>query len=138
MTEAPVTGIHQALPVGEHVLVIDDDTGIREALRDVLQAEGYAVDVAADGSQALELLQTHESSGDYLPRVILLDLNMPGMNGWEFRAAQRLDPRLLAIPVVILTADGQARLKATSLGVPVGLTKPIGLDDLLSTVDAYC
>src|SRR4051794_16166586 len=80
------------------VLVVDDDRPIRDTLREILQDEGYIVSTAGNGAEALEILKHRR------PRVILLDLNMPTMNGGEFRLVQRFDPALRRIPTVVFTA----------------------------------
>lgn len=116
-----------------YVLVIDDDVAIREALEAVLEDEGYAVQSAANGREALALLRTGEGQ----PTVILLDLMMPVVNGWEFRAAQQGDPSLAPIPVVVLSADRDVAAKAAALQVSGYLAKPINLDVLLDVVRGY-
>ena len=94
------------------VLVIDDDVALREILRDCLEAEGYAVDVAVDGRDGLDRLQHRR------PRVILLDLMMPVMDGWEFRRQQLADPVLAAVPVLCITAVPNPMEVGARLGVP--------------------
>ncbi len=116
------------------VLIVDDDFGIRDYLTQVLQDEGYQVVGAANGLEALHYLKTETQE----PCVILLDLTMPVMNGWDFRAAQQKEPDLEALPVVILTADGSAAQKAASLGVADFLQKPVSLNILLNTLERYC
>lgn len=111
------------------VLVVDDEPDIRELVRDILQFDGYSVATASNGREALEQLRRAE-----LPRLILLDLMMPIMNGWEFRAEQIKDPRISSIPVVVLTGDGNAPEKARSLGTTSYVTKPVHLDHLLDLV----
>ena len=83
------------------VLVVDDDQAVRDALRELLETEGYAVEEAADGRSALQRLQA-----GLRPSVILLDLMMPVMDGWDFRQAQLADPNLRDLPVLIITAAG--------------------------------
>jgi CheY-like chemotaxis protein len=117
------------------VMVVDDDTNIREALREVLQDEGYAVVGFANGHEALEHLKAPR---DASPGLILLDLMMPVMNGWQFRQAQLEDPSLADIPVVVISADGGLIRKAASLNATARLRKPIELDELLETVGQYC
>jgi CheY-like chemotaxis protein len=128
----------RATPPCEGILIVDDDMEIRSALRDVLEDEGYAVAEASDGSEALRELKAPTRSDEQLPCVILLDLMMPVMDGWQFRAAQVQDPRLTKIPVVILTADLNARQKTAALNVSRTLTKPVKLDVLLSTIQQFC
>jgi CheY-like chemotaxis protein len=106
------------------VLVVDDETDIREAVSEVLEEEGYEVCGAGDGAEALSKARERH------PSVVLLDLMMPGMNGWEFRAAQKGDPELAGIPVIVLSALG----KTAGLDAAEYLQKPFDLDDLLSAV----
>jgi CheY-like chemotaxis protein len=84
------------------ILVVEDERGQREALAEVLSRLGYEVQCAANGSEALELMRHSES----LPGLILLDLMMPVMDGWQFRAEQRKDRILADVPVVVLSALG--------------------------------
>lgn len=114
------------------ILIVEDDRDIRESLAEALTDEGYDVDCAADGLDALERLQAAAA----LPRLILLDLMMPRMNGAEFREAVLKDDRWKAIPVVLLTADAQARAKAQALAVNAYLVKPVKLADLFRAVAA--
>jgi CheY-like chemotaxis protein len=120
--------------MGCDVLIVEDDFDIREVLTEVLQDEGYAVAGAANGLEAIELLRTEAAA----PSLILLDLMMPVMSGWQFVAEQRQDPRLEAIPVVVVSADGNLSEKATSLGASGYLRKPIEIDSLLEVVQRYC
>jgi CheY-like chemotaxis protein len=117
-------------PKGE-VLVVEDDYAIRETLRDLLQDEGYPVLSASNGQEALTLLE-HCS-----PRLILLDLMMPVMDGREFRLAQRSDPALARIPVVVISADHSLEHKVEGLAVDGWLAKPFDLDALLMTLKRY-
>ena len=82
------------------ILIIEDDAGIRDMLTMLLEDDDYSVTSATNGQQALNHLHQRER----LPQLILLDLAMPIMDGWQFRAAQHADPRLAAIPVVVLSA----------------------------------
>ncbi len=115
------------------VLIVDDDPDLREAIGDLLRTEGHRSVAVTDGSEALELL----SEGTPVC-LILLDLMMPGMNGLEFRARQRRDPRLSAIPVVVITADGNAETKARQLDAAGFLRKPMDADELVTTVKRFC
>ena len=110
------------------ILVVDDDRGIRETLGDVLRDEGYRVELARDGNEALSMLRAGDA-----PELILLDLSMPGMSGAEFRRAQLDDLRLAAIPVVVLSADERNPLP----DVAGWLRKPVDLHELLATVQRF-
>jgi CheY-like chemotaxis protein len=117
-----------------YVLVVDDDPDVREALVMALEAHGLRVESAANGREALERLRAGDS-----PCVILLDLMMPVMNGWRFRAEQASDPRLAHIPVVVLTGAGPAA-RATEAGLAASsvLSKPVDLERLMSIVERLC
>jgi CheY-like chemotaxis protein len=115
------------------ILVVDDDQDIRDTLLDVLADAGYSVRVAADGSEALEVL----GHGD-LPSLILLDLMMPGMDGFAFRQAQASDPRLASVPVVIVSASANLARDAKRLGATGYIQKPMRLDAVLREVESRC
>jgi CheY-like chemotaxis protein len=113
------------------VLIVDDDTDVRQALSELLQDEGYRVEGAADGRDALTKLRQ-----GFRPAVILLDLMMPGMNGWDFRQAQLDDPELRDLPVVVVTASGRDPQDIrTQLGPVEVVAKPIQPSDLLHLVE---
>jgi CheY-like chemotaxis protein len=116
------------------VLIVEDNLDIRGTLELVLEAGGFAVAVAANGAEALDLLR----ATDTLPSVILLDLMMPVMDGYAFRAAQEKDPKLASIPVILLTADNHAEAKGLSLHAAGSLQKPVDLDVLLTEVGQHC
>jgi CheY-like chemotaxis protein len=112
------------------VLVVEDDREIREAIAAILRREGYPVLCAANGEAALEILRLSPREAG----LILLDLMMPIMDGWEFRRRQQNDPILRAIPVVILSAGGQVEKKAQNLEAAGWLQKPFHLEELLGEV----
>lgn len=120
-------------PEGQYVLVVDDDDAVREALEAVLEDAGYTVRSAANGRDALQLLR----ATDWPPAVILLDLMMPVMSGWEFRAEQQRDPALAPIPVVVLSADRDVKAKAATVDAGDYLLKPVDIDLLVATVAVY-
>ena len=115
------------------VLIVDDDFDIRDALKDVLEDEGYVVDTAADGRYALDLLRAPP-----FPCLILLDWMMPRCDGPQFRTQQRAEPAIADIPVVLLTADARLSEKVSDIGAQDYLKKPVQLERLLDVVQRYC
>ena len=114
------------------VLIVEDDDEIRELLAEMLTDRGFFVSTARHGKEALELLRTTP-----LPNVVLLDLMMPIMDGWQMRAEMLADPKLAAIPVIIVSGaadmqDGSDLLKAARV-----LTKPVKWPVLLDSVRAH-
>jgi CheY-like chemotaxis protein len=105
------------------VLVVDDDSGVRELLTRSLSFEGFDVMEAANGQDALTQLRTGRRPG-----VIVLDLRMPVMDGWAFRVAQRADPRIARIPVVILSGADAHRFQ--EIEAVAALEKPVSLSQL--------
>ncbi len=116
------------------ILVVEDERGQREALAEMLSRLGYEVQCAANGSEALDLMRHSES----LPGLILLDLMMPVMDGWEFRAAQCKDRTLAEVPVVVLSALDDAAQKAVQDGAAALVSKPLHWQALLSVVERFC
>ena len=119
------------LPVAMDILVVDDDPELGEIVACGLTIAGYRAVSVAGGADALRLLRRSRA---LLPRMIVLDVLMPGMDGWAFRAEQRKDRALANIPVILLTpAAGD-----TPLGIDPGavgyLAKPFGLGALLAAV----
>jgi CheY-like chemotaxis protein len=116
------------------ILIVDDDSSIRDLLGLFLAHNGYTVATAHNGAEALALLRESVSR----PELILLDLMMPVMNGVEFRDAQRADAALAAIPVAVISADANMGDKAPLLGADAYLAKPIDFAELLATVERFC
>lgn len=116
------------------VLVIEDDEDIRESMDLVLSDEGHEVTCASNGEEALALLVDEGAR----PGLILLDLMMPVMDGIQFRAAQLASPALRDIPVVIISADTQLRVRAAELQVSGHFQKPVDLRTLYRIVDEFC
>jgi CheY-like chemotaxis protein len=110
------------------VLVVDDDQDLLDVTQFVLEGEGYGVATARNGEEALVLLRAGPP-----PALVLLDLMMPVMNGWEFLEARARDPALQAIPVLVLTASEPEQVPG-AVGI---LRKPFDLDDLIGAVDRY-
>lgn len=115
------------------VLIVEDDQDIALILKECLEVEGYTVETASDGGAALALL----AAASTLPLLIVLDLMMPGMNGYEFCERQLLDARLATIPVLITSAaeSNKPRFLDGPCKDAAFLKKPFDLDVLLQTVD---
>jgi two-component system, cell cycle sensor histidine kinase and response regulator CckA len=113
---------------GRSLLVVEDDADIRETLDGLLSMEGFQVIGCSNGREALDWLRTSPK-----PDVILLDLMMPVMDGWQFRVAQKHDPEIANIPVVALSADATA--KAAAIDADAYLKKPVEYETLIDTID---
>ena len=112
-------------------LIVDDDRSIVDGLGEYLGADGYAVIGATNASEALALLDS-----GLRPDVIVLDLLMPGMDGWDFRTAQLNEPSLAEIPVLLVSASGFSRQTIlTQLAVDEYLTKPLDPATVVSVLD---
>jgi len=118
---------------GRYLLHVEDSRDQREAMQAALEIEGYHVIAVPGGQEALDHLRGADS-----PCLILIDLMMPGKNGWQFRAEQLEDPRLAQIPVLAVSGDGRVRGKALALGIPESFTKPIDWEALLAVVAHHC
>jgi DNA-binding response OmpR family regulator len=114
------------------LLLVEDDDDIRDTLAEILTQEGYAVLGARDGREALDL------AARMPPRLILLDLRMPVMDGVEFRQCQLRDPQLFDVPVIVLTAANDEIASDSVLQGCGRLRKPVDLDELLAAVAAAC
>jgi CheY-like chemotaxis protein len=110
------------------ILIVDDDAASTDSLTDILTGEGYTVAIARNGREALALL--HAAS---LPRLIILDLFMPVMDGWEFRTEQLKDDVLRHIPVVVMTgASVYAGIDANII-----VHKPLDVARFVSIIERY-
>src|ERR1700693_3133049 len=114
---------------GPNILVVEDDEDAREAMVALLQMKGYSAVPAGNGKEALDYL--HQAP---VPDLIILDLWMPVMDGWQFRAEQIKDPRLKKVPVIVVTAlSDRNDLDANEV-----IIKPVDVDRLLTSVSQYC
>src|SRR5439155_11481090 len=115
------------------LLLVEDDIDIRIDLAEILREEGYHVVTAGNGAEALSELRA-----GLRPCLIILDLMMPGMNGWEFRDEQRRDPELAGVPVVVLSSISDIAHHATALGAAGYLDKPVKLPALFEALARHC
>jgi CheY-like chemotaxis protein len=123
---------HQ-LPGYRPVLIVEDDADLREMMAQLLVLEGFQVATASNGREALDYLRRVHNGET--PNLILLDLMMPVMDGWEFRRKQQADPRLAKLPVIVLSALDQSR--AADVNANAFLKKPLDFDRLLQLVRNY-
>lgn len=115
------------------ILVVEDDPDLLEAISGALESEGFGVGRARHGLEALGHLRA-----GHRPQVILLDLMMPIMNGWQFRHEQRQDSELAKIPVVVVSAKTDSAQHAAWLEADAYVSKPLSLATLLETVNRFC
>jgi CheY-like chemotaxis protein len=113
-----------------HILVVEDHADLREMLAVLLESEGFTVQTATNGVEALKCLDAA------LPSVILLDLMMPVMTGDEFRERQLADPRYRDVPVICMTAAHDGRARAERIRADEYFQKPLDFDQLLTVVRA--
>lgn len=114
------------------LLVVEDDYDIRAMLTMLLEMEGYQVVRAANGKEAMTLLE-----GGLRPSLILLDLMMPVMNGWQFREALLKEQGLAKIPVIVISGDGRSAAQNVADRVDYFLKKPLDLDELLEKIGEF-
>ena len=115
-------------PVARRILIVEDDEDIRKTVESILDGEGFAVETCADGRAALTALATRPK-----PDLIILDLRMPTMDGWQFRVQQKNDPAWALIPVIAISAD--ASPQAAAVDAAAYLRKPFDYGSLMATVD---
>jgi CheY-like chemotaxis protein len=113
------------------VLIVEDDPDTREMLTSFLQLEGFQTESASNGREALDRL-----AGGIEAQVIVLDLMMPVMDGWQFRRRQVEDARLARIPTIVVSAAGRDRM--AQISADAYLAKPIDMDELLTRVSQFC
>jgi len=117
---------------GTYVLVVDDDRGIREAIVEILEDEGFAVKTASDGDAAIAQMRQAR------PAVVLLDLNLPRVTGDDVRKIQLADRSLRGIPTVVFSAADRLAERCADLAPSEVLAKPIRLAQLLAVVRRFC
>jgi two-component system, chemotaxis family, chemotaxis protein CheY len=116
------------------ILIVDDDREIREAISDILASRGYCAETAANGDEGLRYLR----SGARRPCLILLDLEMPVMDGVTMHAHLRDEASLRTLPVVLMSNDSNVDRRASSMGASGGVRKPIDVAKLLAAIECHC
>ena len=116
---------------GRKILVIEDDLDLLSPLSEILQDAGYGVLSAADGAEAMRYLREDG------PDLVLLDLGLPKMDGWDFARFKGGDPNTASVPIVILSGADDLERHAREIGAAAWLRKPVDVDRLLSTVRRY-
>ncbi|WP_299414385.1 response regulator transcription factor [Acaryochloris sp. IP29b_bin.148] len=113
-----------------HLLLVDDEPGLREAVQAYLEDSGFTVDVASNAKAGWDLLQQR------IPDLIISDIMMPEVDGYQFLAQMREDPRFMRLPIVFLTARGMTkdRIEGYNAGVDAYLSKPFDPDELVAIV----
>lgn len=118
-------------PVPPHVLIVEDDHDVREMLEMFLSHSGFSISSATNGAEALDRMRERQ------PCVVLLDLMMPVMTGWQFRERQMADAKLAKVPVVCVTAAADPNSISAQLGVQC-MSKPVDLEVLINVVHRVC
>ena len=111
------------------VLVVEDDPAILSSVADILEFEGYSVETATDGAQGLSVLER------VTPTLILLDMRMPVLNGWDF--ARIMKERGISVPILVMTAAQDARRWAQEIGADGYIAKPFHILDLIASVQRF-
>ncbi len=116
------------------VLIVEDEPELREMLASTLKLEGYGVLEASNGQEAIDYLRMADSAQ---PNMILMDLMMPGMDGWAFRSEMLRDPLLAYIPIVVISGSSNVPRVAKSMRATAYLTKPFSMEELVHTVETH-
>lgn len=112
------------------ILVVEDDDAIRESIVELMTEEGFEVSSARNGSLGIAFLE----QARVLPDLILLDLMMPVMDGFEFCVQKNHEPRWATIPTMVMSADGHVAEKKIKTGATAYIKKPLDIDDLIAHV----
>lgn len=118
----------------KQIFIIEDSQDYQYLLRTILMEEGYDVECASNGLEALDKLRARSNN----PCMIFLDIMMPIMDGFEFREQQKKDPRLADIPVVVMTAHADVMAAKAKIGVREIIKKPSDINVFLKAAQTYC
>jgi two-component system phosphate regulon response regulator PhoB len=119
--------------VRSYILIVEDDDLLRSLLRIALMEEGYEVEVCTNGKEAMDSISRGKVAGD-LPKMVILDLSMPVVDGWKVAAWLDADPDLRDIPVVVTSATEEHGIAAKNLHADAYLVKPYDTDEILGVV----
>jgi CheY-like chemotaxis protein len=122
--------------VSQRILIVEDDKDLRDLLRIVLTEEGFAVDTCPNGKVALDRLEVWKKE-NALPAMVILDLNMPVVDGWKVAAHIEEDPALRDIPVIVTSATRDQGEAAKALHADAYLVKPFTTDEILGIVELF-
>jgi CheY-like chemotaxis protein len=118
----------------KRIMIVEDSLDIQNLLASILESEGYGVDRAMNGYEALEKLRSSVNP----PSLVLLDLMMPIMDGYELQTHLQNDPKLSQIPIAVMTAEGDVHSKAVRIGAKAYLKKPFtDIETILETVGRF-
>jgi CheY-like chemotaxis protein len=116
-----------------HILLVDNDDAVRSVLTKALQRARHQVTGASNGQEALNYLRQSQA----LPQLILLDLMMPTLNGWQFLKDRKQEPRLAAVPVIVISSVELASGQFAPFGIAGYLQKPFTIPALLETIAQF-
>ncbi len=119
-----------------YILIVEDDDLLRDLLKIVLNEEGFEVQVCANGKEAMDVLEAAKPDG-VLPSMIILDLTMPIVDGWQVAAWLDADPVLRDIPVVVTSATEEHGEEAKKLHADAYLVKPYDTEEILGVVTLF-
>jgi DNA-binding response OmpR family regulator len=122
--------------VAGRILIVEDDELLRSILKIVLTQEGFTVQVCANGQAAKDTLSADRDQGE-LPEMVILDLTMPVVDGWQVAAWMDADPVLKDVPVVVTSATEEHGLAASALHADAYLVKPYDTDEILGVVSLF-
>jgi CheY-like chemotaxis protein len=122
--------------VSGRILIVEDDQELRDLLQIVLREEGFEVESCENGQLAMDRLREGKKNHD-LPSMVILDLNMPVLDGWEVAARLDADPELKDIPVIVSSASKEQGEKAKKLHADAYLVKPFTTDEILGIVELF-
>jgi CheY-like chemotaxis protein len=129
-----ILSTNEYVKIKKRIMVIEDHKIIRDGMRELLETEGFNVQCAANGHEAIQMLRMNPP----LPSLILLDIAMPVKDGFKFREEQQLDENLAHVPVLVMTAEDNVETKAQQLNAVGFIRKPFDIDYIVKIVRQHC